>query len=135
MLWMSGNFYKVVVQLVLLYGSETWIIMGTIMGSLEQIHWRVVWRIAGRIETFNRVMVPWSFLTTEEALTVAETLPLGGYPNKRQNGRVYYVATRPTLGVCLESVRLEVFQERCRWQQRGESNEKGVRDNKRSKGQ
>ena len=31
-------FYKVVLQSILLYGLETWVVMGRIIGSLQQIN-------------------------------------------------------------------------------------------------
>ena len=46
----SAMFYKAVVQSVLLYNSERWVITYTIMKVLEGSHHQFAWRIAGKTE-------------------------------------------------------------------------------------
>jgi len=42
----AAKFYKVVVQAVLLYGSETWVLSTTALTSLEGFHIRAAYRMA-----------------------------------------------------------------------------------------
>ena len=55
-LWTSGNFYKFVVQSVLLYGSEMWAVTGRNLGALDWMHQKVERGIAKRRATFDRAM-------------------------------------------------------------------------------
>jgi hypothetical protein len=43
-----GYFYKAIIQTVLLYGSESWILTGRMIGRLRSFHCRVAQYIAGR---------------------------------------------------------------------------------------
>jgi hypothetical protein len=45
--WMSGMFYKVTVQAVLLYGSETWSSPPSSVTRLEGFHIQAAWRMSG----------------------------------------------------------------------------------------
>ncbi len=44
----AAKFYKAVVQAVLLYGSETWVLSTTALASLEGFHIRAAYRMAVR---------------------------------------------------------------------------------------
>jgi hypothetical protein len=44
----SGMFYKVVVQLVMLFGPESWVLSQPMLKALEGFHWRVARRLAGK---------------------------------------------------------------------------------------
>ena len=46
--WVAAKFYKAVVQAVLLYGSETWVLSKTALASLEGFHIRAAYRMAVR---------------------------------------------------------------------------------------
>ena len=43
----AGRFYVAVVQAVILFGSATWVLTPQLEKSLEVLHHRVVWRMAG----------------------------------------------------------------------------------------
>ena len=43
---MSAKFYKAIVQSVLLYGSETWVLSPAVMARLEGFHIHAAYRIA-----------------------------------------------------------------------------------------
>ena len=47
MVWERGILCKAVVQLVLLYGSESWVVMGEILKVIEVFHRGVERRITG----------------------------------------------------------------------------------------
>ena len=46
--WVAAKFYKAVVQAVLLYGSETWVLSPTALARLEGFHIRAAYRMAKR---------------------------------------------------------------------------------------
>ena len=45
-----GMLYKAVEQMVILYGSESWVVTGAILKVLEGFHHRSSWRIAGMVD-------------------------------------------------------------------------------------
>ena len=46
--WVAAKFYKAVVQAVLLYGSEMWVLSTAALASLEGFHIRAAYRMAVR---------------------------------------------------------------------------------------
>jgi hypothetical protein len=44
--WVATKFYKTVVQVILLYGSKTWNLMGSALARLERFHIHVAYRMA-----------------------------------------------------------------------------------------
>ena len=60
-------FYIVVVQAVLLYGSETWILTPHIERTIGGFHHRVVWRLEGRMPQRNLDRT-WKYPYLEEAM-------------------------------------------------------------------
>ena len=60
-------FYIVVVQAVLLYGSETWILNPHIERMIGGFHHRVVCRLAGRMPQRNLYRT-WTYPYLEEAM-------------------------------------------------------------------
>jgi hypothetical protein len=44
--WVSAKFYKAIVQSVLLYGSETWVLSPAVMARLKGFHIRRAYRMA-----------------------------------------------------------------------------------------
>jgi hypothetical protein len=43
-----GTFYKTIIQSVLLYGSESWVISNHMMRALRSFHWRCAQYITGK---------------------------------------------------------------------------------------
>ena len=48
-----ANFYKVIVMSVLLYGSETWVLNGTMRNKLKTFHHRIIRSISGCYPEFD----------------------------------------------------------------------------------
>ena len=48
--WAQDMLYKSVSQSVLLYGSESWVVMGEMLNVLEGFHHQVARRITGMME-------------------------------------------------------------------------------------
>ena len=93
-----GMFYKAIVQAVLLYGCETWVITPDILRLLESFHHRVARRISHKMPYL--VNGTWIYPPIEDALAEAGLFPLEIYIRRRQNSIAQYVATRPIHALC-----------------------------------
>ena len=91
----SGMFYKAIVQTVLLYGSETWVLTSSMLKVLEGFHNRVARRIAGKMPYYVPTEDRWVYPPTGEALEIAGLYPIQAYLDGRRNRLADYVATRP----------------------------------------
>ena len=56
----SGNLYKAVVQSILLYGSETWVLTTPMVKVLAGFHHRVIRQIAGMLPKYDARTYKWS---------------------------------------------------------------------------
>jgi Reverse transcriptase (RNA-dependent DNA polymerase)/Ulp1 protease family, C-terminal catalytic domain len=94
-----GYFYKSIVQSVLLYGSESWVLTTPMLKALNGFHHRIARKISGlmptRIDDNN-----WYYPPIEDALEIAGLYTITEYIRTRQNTLAAYVATRPILQVC-----------------------------------
>jgi len=96
-------FYKVVVQSVLLYGCETWVITPAVLRVLEGFHNRVARRLSGKRPYFLPQEDRWVYPPIAEALEAANLYPIEHYIGVRQATVVANVATRPILDLCRET--------------------------------
>ena len=108
-------FYKAVVQSVLLYGCETWVITSQVLKALEGFHHRVARRLSGLQPRYLPREDRWDYPPIEEALERAGLFPIEHYISVRQNTLVQNVATRPILDLCRESERLSGSARRTLW--------------------
>ena len=102
--WVLGAFFKAVVQAVLLFRSETWLLtscMGRALGSFQH---RVARRITGR-QPKQREGGGWEYPPPETAMEEAGFEEMVAYVPKRQNTVVQYTTTRPILDLCKKTVR------------------------------
>ena len=44
---LSAKFYRAVVQVVLLFGSETWVLTAAMMQKIEGVHMGFLWQVTG----------------------------------------------------------------------------------------
>ena len=96
-------FYKAVVQSVLLYGCETWVITPAVQRTLDGFHNRVTRQIAGRQP--RRVNGEWVYPPIAEARELAGLWPLNEYVRRRQQTLVDTIAARPILELCKAATR------------------------------
>jgi hypothetical protein len=93
-----GMFYKAIVQNVLLYGCETWVITPDMMGVLESFHHRTARRIAKMMPYLRHGV--WVYPDKGEAMKRAGLYSMESYVRKRQNTVAQYIATRPIYQLC-----------------------------------
>ena len=96
----SGMFYKAIVQTVLLFSSETWVVTPTLLQQLESFHHAVARRISGKRATLDVRTGVWKWPPIAEALALAGILPIAEYIRVRQDTIAQYVATRPIMDMC-----------------------------------
>jgi hypothetical protein len=78
-----GMFYKVTVQAVLLYGSETWSLSLSSMKHLEGFHIRAAWRMSGKRPEWN-VDGSWTYPRSADVLEAVGLKPIAHYVAVRQ---------------------------------------------------
>ena len=90
-----GMFYKAVVQSVLLYGSETWVLTRANYDILNSFHVSVARKISKTQVRWNPETEEWDRTATETALERAGLFPLITYLVKRREYILPYAATIP----------------------------------------
>jgi ribonucleotide reductase beta subunit family protein with ferritin-like domain len=98
-----SSFYKVIVQCVLLYGSESWELTKYMIGKLNSFHHMYARFITGR--HIQQVGEEWIYPNTEETLKQANLLTIQEYLNKRRKTVQNYVLTTNIFQECLNSTR------------------------------
>ena len=95
----SGNFFKTVVQQVLLFGAETWVVTPRMERALHAFMHGAAIRIMGRQP--RRVWDgKWFYPSLEGAMKEAGFKDVQTSISRRQNTVIQYIATRPLLDLC-----------------------------------
>ena len=100
----SGRFYKAIVQLVLLCGSETWVWTESMRQSLRGFHNRVARKLTGK--SARLLNGEWFLPPVQEALDAAGLLPLDAYIDGRLAAMLAKVNSRPIYQICEATPRL-----------------------------
>ena len=109
-----GYFYKAILQAVLLYGSESWVISKFKLQQLRSFHHRVARYITGR----HIKRLPdgtYECPPTAEVLEMAGLYPLDTYIERRKQTIWQAVRTRPILERCKNSTTLSTMGGRTTW--------------------
>ncbi len=94
-----GMFCKAIVQAVLLYGCETWVITPKLLKALEGFHHRMARRISNMMPK-RQANGDWYYPPIDKALEKAGLWTMKHYAHTRQSRFAQYVATRPILDRC-----------------------------------
>ena len=115
----SGMFFKAVVQAVLIFGSETWVMtprMGHALGSFQNVF---AWQITGR-QPRRREGEGWIYPPLAAAMKETGWEEIGVYIRNRLNTVAQYIATRSIMDLCERTVRrLGGWIARRWWEQEG----------------
>ena len=95
----SGNFFKAVVQQVLLFGAETWVVTPRMEHALDSFIHGEARRITGR-QPRSGWDGTWFYPSLEGAMKEAGFTDVRTSINRRQNKVAQYIATRPLLELC-----------------------------------
>ena len=88
-----GNFYRAVVQAVLLYGSETWTISDRIRTLIDSFHHKCA-RYIVREFIYPREDGEWHVPATEEVLSKCGLKRIDEHIKKRREGLEKYLSQR-----------------------------------------
>jgi hypothetical protein len=69
-------FYMAVVQTVLLYGSETWVMPPKMLSKLEGFHKQILRWLTDRTPIYHRLEDEWQYLPLRNALEEAGLFPI-----------------------------------------------------------
>ena len=95
----SGNFFKAVVQQVLLFGAETWVVTPKMEWALRRFLYGAVMQLTGR-QVQREKDEDWHYPSLEGGMQEAGLTDIRTSILKRQNTVAQYIATRPLLDLC-----------------------------------
>ncbi len=102
-----GTFYRAIVQSVLLYGSESWVIRPALLERLEGFHVCAAWRMARVNKPQRGANRVWSYPPTADVLEEVGLRTMEEYIRRRRNTIAEYIATRcPVMWTCWEGERI-----------------------------
>ena len=109
-----GFFFKVVIQAVLLFGAETWVVTPRTGKALGGFQTQVAIRLTGQLprRTTNG---KWRYISAGAAREEAGFLTMEEYVRQRQNTVTQYIATRSLLDLCEGSERTPGARVGIRW--------------------
>ena len=100
---MSAIFYQAVVQTVLIFGEETWVLLGEISWKLKGVHMVFLRQIMGQKAKQHRDRI-WRSEAVVKVLKEVGTHSLGAYIYKRKATVVEWVALRSIMEVCNKDI-------------------------------
>ena len=107
-----------VVQKVMLYGSETWVMTPCIGRVLGGFHHRVDRRLRGRQPRIGQGG-GWVYLPLEEEMSEAGLNEVETYVYRRQNTFARFIETSPIMELCLAAARRTGSRVANRWWYQG----------------
>ena len=110
----SGNFYKAVIQLSLLFDAETWVMSPSIGMTLGGFHHKVARRLAGMRPMLD-TMARWVYPPLDVVMMTVGLEEVVAYVLLRQNTAAQYIATRLILELCLAEDRRPGARVTQRW--------------------
>jgi hypothetical protein len=96
----SAKFYKAIVQSVLLYGSETWVLSPAAMARLEGFHIRAAYRMAKEHVPRRGPNLQWVYPSSEAVLEECDMHPIQLYIDVQRETIAKYVVGRSILAEC-----------------------------------
>jgi hypothetical protein len=96
------SFYLTIVQAILLYGAETWVLSDAMKRKLSSFHNRCA-RYLTHMPIHQNAEGTWILPPTEQVLARAKLLPIQEYIRKRRETVKKYATTREILTICTDS--------------------------------
>jgi hypothetical protein len=101
----SAMFYKAVVQTVLIFGSESWVLDPSMLGKLEGFNQQIARRLTSRAPVYLRSEGTCQYQPLGNAMEEAGVYSMDEYINRCRNKMVDYVTTRTIYTMCHETER------------------------------
>ena len=111
---MSVNFFKAVVQQVLLFGAETWVVSPIMERALRAFIHGAARRLTG-IQPRRGRDGKLSYPSLEGSMKEAGLTNVRTYINRRHNTVAQYIDTRPLLDLCKGATQREGARVTLRW--------------------
>jgi hypothetical protein len=99
-----GKFFKAIVQAVLLYGSETWVLSTASLKLLEGFSIRCAWRMAEENKP-RREAGTWQYPPSKDVLEECGLRPIHEYVTARRATVAAWVVNRPAYEACMGAER------------------------------
>ena len=112
--FISGWFYVAIVQAILLFGAETWVVTPRVLQALEGFHHRAARQMAG-MGGKRLVDGTWEYPPIDGALAATGLARIVIYLERRQNKITEYVATRPVGVLCMAVKNKRRTRKSARW--------------------
>ena len=109
-----GEFFKAVVQQVLMFGAETWVVTPRMERALDSFMHGSAKQITGR-QPRRGWDGKWFYPSLEGAMKEAGLKDIRTLINNRQNTVAQYIATRPLLDLCEGTNQIEGARVTRRW--------------------
>ena len=110
----SSNFFKAVVQQVLIFGAETWLVSPMMEPALSAFIHGAAIRLTGRQPRRGRDG-KWHYPSLEGAMKEAGLTDIRTSIQRRQKTVAQYIATRPLLDLCVGARQREGVRVTLRW--------------------
>jgi hypothetical protein len=101
----SAKFYVAVVQSLLLYNSETWVLSKTALARLEGFHIRAAYKMAKEHVPRRGPDRRWAYPKSEDVLKECGLHTISGYIKVRRDTIAAYVVDRSVFRDCMDSER------------------------------
>lgn len=101
----AAMFYKAVVQSVLLYGAETWVVTPTVLQKLGGFHKRIARQLANKMPYYVALEDRWVYPDIEEALEITGMYTMEHYVQVRQKTLVEAIGSTSLMGYCQQIMR------------------------------
>jgi hypothetical protein len=113
--FVAARFYQAIIQAILLYGSESWVISRTAMARLEGFHIRAAYRMAKTNRPKRGSNREWIYSRSEDVLKECGMRTMEEYILARRQTIAVYVAARPILNECRQGECKRGAIPRCWW--------------------
>ena len=100
--WTLGNFYVAVVQVILLFGLETWVVTPNIKRISGRFYHSLARPILEKMP-LQRMEGMWEYPTLGGATRAAGIEGIKTYISRRQNTVAQYIANLPIMDICLDT--------------------------------
>ena len=107
-------YYKVIIQTILVYGSESWVINEKVRNKFRTFHNRCARFITGRFIT-KQDDGSWLFPDTKTTLQQAFLLPIDDYITKRRETVSHYVEEKKIYSKCKSAVEQFKSENKLEW--------------------
>ena len=112
----ASIFYKVIIQAVLLFGSETWDVSPSMLARFEGFHYRAACQMSGRRARRGRGNGgEWVYPPSREVRKAANLQLVSYYLGKRRARIAFDMENRPILRLCKDSQRMPGSRNRPYW--------------------